>query len=496
MAKTGAEHLKSLQDGREVYLNGKKIDDVTTHPAFRNAVAAAASLYDFQSDPAHIDYMTFESPTSGERVNRCWQLTKSYDELVTRRRAIEGWSRLSAGWLGRSPDHIASSMVGQVMGLPVFEKHSPKRAKALREYFEWARDSDAYMTYVIINPQADRNKATADQQDEFLATGVVDEDSEGITVRGAKMLGTGSIMANEVLFANIQPLRPGEEKYAISFAIPMNTKGLKIMSRRSYEESASSSFDYPLSSRFDENDALVYCDDVKVPWERVFIYKDTEAARAQFQDTYAHYMQNYQAQIRLMVKMQFQVGVARRICETIGTVGMPPVAEKLGQMAAQAAMVEGLVYGMESGGGEFNGYYVPDRNLMYTAQVLTQQLYPEFITSMREIAGGGLIMLPSSAQDFADPELNRYINATQKSAIGSSEEKVKFMKLAWDAIGSEFASRHTQYEMFYAGAQFVTRGHAFRTYNWERSAELVDSILDKYSLADTIGGKAGKIAAE
>ena len=210
MAKTGAQHLESLRDGREVYLNGEKIDDVTTHPAYKNTVAAAAALYDFQADPEHIDYMTFESPTSGERVNRCWQLTKSYEELVTRRKAIAGWSQLSGGWLGRSPDHIASSMVGQVMGLPVFEKHSPDRAKALWEYFQWARDTDAYMTYVIINPQADRNKTTGDQQDEYLATGVVDEDSEGITVRGAKMLGTGSIMANEVLFANIQPLKPCE----------------------------------------------------------------------------------------------------------------------------------------------------------------------------------------------------------------------------------------------------------------------------------------------
>ena len=174
MAKTGAQHLKSLQDGREVYLNGKKVDDVTTHPAYKNAVAAAASLYDFQAHPDNIDWMTFESPTSGERVNRCWQLTTTYQELVDRRRAIEGWSRLSGGWLGRSPDHIASSMVGQVMGLPVFEKHSKERAGALMDYFRFARDSDAYMTYVIINPQADRNKSTGEQQDEFLATGVVD----------------------------------------------------------------------------------------------------------------------------------------------------------------------------------------------------------------------------------------------------------------------------------------------------------------------------------
>ena len=496
MPKTGAEHLKSLRDGREVWLDGEKVGDVTNHPAYRNAVKAACALYDFQSDPEHAGYMTFESPTSGERVNRCWQLTRSLDELVTRRKAITAWSRLSGGWLGRSPDHIASSMVGQVMGMPVFERHSPERARALREYFGWARDEDVYMTYVIINPQADRDKGAGAQQDEYLATGVVDEDSGGITVRGAKMLGTGSIMANEVLFANIQPLKPGEEKYALSFALPMNAKGLKILSRRSYEESASTSYDYPLSSRFDENDALVYCDDVKVPWERVFVYRDVDAARAQFQDTYAHYMQNYQAQIRLMVKMQFLVGVARRICETIGTVRMPAVAEKLGHMAAQAAMVEGLVYGMESGGGEYNGYFVPDRNLMYTAQVLTQQLYPEFITAMRELAGGGLIMLPSSARDFAVPELADLIGRTQKSAVGSSEERVKFLKLAWDAIGSEFAGRHAQYEMFYAGAQFVTRAHAYRTYDWDRATGLVDSVLDSYALEDVIGEKPDRIAAE
>ena len=105
---------------------------------------------------------------------------------------------------------------------------------------------------------------------------------------------------------------------------------------------------------------------------------------------------------------------------------------------------------------------------------------------MREIAGGGLIMLPSSAKDFENPEISKYITATQNSAIGTSQEKVKFMKLAWDAIGSEFASRHTQYEMFYAGAQFVTRGHAFRTYDWDRSKNLVDSMLDSYSLEDVI----------
>ena len=478
MSKTGADHLKSLRDGREVFLNGERIADVTVHPAFRNACRSAAKLYDFQA--ANLDLMTFTSPTSGKPVNRCWQLPRTYDDLVKRRNALVGWSRTNYGFLGRSPDHISSSLCGQVMGIDVFKKHSEARAKALLDYYTFARDNDLFLTYVIINPQADRGKDTSQQQDEYLTTAVVDEDSGGITVRGAKMLGTSSIMANEVLVANIQPLQPGEEKYAISFALPMGTKGIKIMSRKSYEQAAPSVFDNPLSSTYDENDALIYFDDVKVPWERVFIYKDVNMARAQFQDTWAHAYQNYQCQVRLMVKLQFLMGVARKICETSGTMGIPSVRENLGRLAAYASMVEGMVYGMESGGTRFNDYFVPSRHLMYAAQVITQEMYPNIITAIRELAGGGVIMLPSSVKDFGNPELSKLIHKTQKSPATDSMGRVKFLKLAWDAIGSEFASRHTQYEMFYAGAQFVTRAHMFRTFNWPNALGLVDDLMGRY----------------
>ena len=205
-------------------------------------------------------------------------------------------------------------------------------------------------------------------------------------------------------------------------------------------------------------------------------------------------MQNYQAQIRLMVKMRFLVGIAHKVAETNGTLGFPQVRERLGALAAEAAMVKGLVYGMEAGGGEYHGYFVPDRNLMYAAQVLTQDLYPRFVTAIRELAGGGLVMLPSSARDFANPEIAAYIGRTQKSPAVDSEGRVKFMKLAWDAVGSEFASRHTQYEMFYAGAQFVTRGHAYRTYDWSAATGLVDDILSRYDLAASMGTPAAAAA--
>ena len=126
---------------------------------------------------------------------------------------------------------------------------------------------------MIINPQAERGKDWGEQAEDLVAR-IVDEDASGITIRGAKMLGTSSIMANEVLVANLQPLKPGEEDLAFSCALPMNAKGLRVLSRKSYEQHAVSIFDNPLSSRFDENDALMYFDDVKVPWERLFVYRD------------------------------------------------------------------------------------------------------------------------------------------------------------------------------------------------------------------------------
>ena len=167
---------------------------------------------------------------------------------------------------------------------------------------------------------------------------IVDEDAEGVTVRGAKMLGTSSIMAIEVFVAHLQPLRLDEVDYAISFAIPMATKGLKVLSRKSYEVHAVSEFENPLVYRYDENDAVTYFDDVKVPWERIFVHRDPDMCRRKFHDTPGHIYQNYQAQIRLTVKLKFLVGLARAVCETIGTVSMPAVAVSLGKMAAQAAV--------------------------------------------------------------------------------------------------------------------------------------------------------------
>jgi 4-hydroxyphenylacetate 3-monooxygenase len=437
--KTGAEHIQSLRDGRTVYIDGQLVDDVTTHVAYRNAIASAAMLYDYQARPENIELMTFVPEGGIRRVNRCWQMPRSYDELVQRRKALQAWAQLSYGFMGRSPDHVASAVIGQYMGLDVFTKHGPARAKAFADYVDYATRNDLFLTYVIVNPQADRSKDWGDQAEELVAQ-IVDEDATGLTIRGAKMLGTSSIMANEVFVANLQPLKPGEEALAFSCALPMNITGLRVLSRKSYEAHAVSVYDNPLSARFDENDALLYFDNVKVPWERVFVHRDTDMCRAQFHDTPGHVFQNYQAQVRLSVKIKFLVGLAHKITEAIGTTNMPQVREQLGTLAANAGMVEAMLSGMEASGSKRGEYFLPNRHLLYAAHVVTQDLYPRLINLIRDLAGGSLIMLPSSFRDWANPELAPILHRTQRSPNFNPHDKVKLLKAAWDAIGSEFAA--------------------------------------------------------
>ncbi len=481
MVKDAAAHLASLRDGRAVFIEGRRVQDVTTDPAFAGAVASAASLYAHQA--ANPERMTFESPSApGRRVNLAWMMPRSQADLVARRRAMEEWAALTCGMMGRTPDHVASTFVGFMAGLDLWRDHDAKRAAALADYFRFIRDSDAWVGYVIINPQADKAKQAKDQPGADLVAQVVDEDAQGITIRGAKMLATAGVMANELMVSGIVALQPGDEPYAFTAVTPIGAKGLKMHSRRSYESAATSSFDYPLAARFDENDAVVFFDDVKIPWERVFVHRDLKMMQAQWHETRAHVMQNYQCIVRLAVKLRFLLGLAHKIAETNGILGFPQTRETLGLLAAKAANIEALVIAMEAAGEDFRGTFVPDRRLLVAAQTVAQTTYPEFVEAIRLLSGGGLIMVPSSVADFDGGEIESLIHAAQRSPATDSLGRVKLMKLAWDAIGSEFGSRHLQYEMFYSGPQFAIRGNAYRFQDWSGPRGMVEGFMAGYDL--------------
>lgn len=305
MTRTGEEYVKGLRDGRRVYVDGELVKDVTSHPAFRGAVQSVGRLYDVAADPAVEELMTFESPRTRGRVNRAFMIPRSEQDLVLRGRALRHWAECSYGLLGRGPDHLAGFMAGWAGRSDVFARGGDGFGENIVRFYEYLADNDLYLTAVIVPPQIDRSKPAHQHDDPFLYAGVSGERDGGVVIRGVQMLGTAAVLSDYVLLSCIVPLQPGDEAYAMSVAIPVGAPGVKVYSRRSYAAAANSVFDYPLSSRSDETDSLLVFDEVFVPWERVFVYRNLEVASAQWAQTPAHLLGNNQAQIRFSTKLDF-----------------------------------------------------------------------------------------------------------------------------------------------------------------------------------------------
>lgn len=482
--RTGADYVAGIRDdGRHVVHNGEVVNDVTTHPAFRGAVQSVANIYDMASDPENCELMTYDSPSGAGPVNRSWAMPRSQEELVLRRKALTKTAEMTLGLMGRSPDHVAGFFSGYAMAPEVLARGGQQFADNAIKFYEFCRDHDLYITYTIVPPQIDRSKPAHQQDPPDLYAGIVEERDDGVVIRGAQMLGTGTVIADYVQLSTIHPMRQGDENYAISVAVPVNAPGVKVFSRRSYAAAADSVFDYPLATRFDETDSLLVYDDVFVPWERVFVYKNVDVARAQWFEAPAHIMGNSQAQIRYMVKLRFLIGLAKKITDMNGIGKIPAVVGELGGLATYAAMYEGLVYAQEAEcWTNDNGYVLPSQSHLYANMNLQSEINPKMLNVVRELAGGGLIQLPSSVEDLKNPEIHEYVTKYVKSPGVEGEDRIKLMKLAWDLIGSEFAGRHEQYEKFYAGAPFIVKTHAHRTYDWDKATDLVDYAMSGYDI--------------
>ena len=326
--------------------------------------------------------MTYPSPRDGRPVNMAWLVPRTREDLAARRRAIKFWADASYGFLGRSPDHVSSFFAG-FAGSPEFYARGGQRfADNLLRFAAKAADEDLYLSYVIVHPTIDRAKPAHQQSEPYLYAGAAAESAGGIVIRGAQMLGTGAVMSDYIFVTVILPLKPGDEDYAISCVVPNGAPGLKLYPRRPYALGVSSVFDYPLSSRFDESDALVVFDDVFVPWDDVFIYKNIELTAGQFSATAAHVLGNTQSHIRSLAKLQFLVGLVKRCMDLSGRAAASEIAAQLGDLATRVSIVEGMILGAEAAAepDQF-GVMRPKDSLLYASQVYQQAMYPRVAQS-------------------------------------------------------------------------------------------------------------------
>jgi 4-hydroxyphenylacetate 3-monooxygenase len=479
--RTGAAYVEGLRDGRAVYLDGERVKDVTTHPAFAEPIRRIAETYD-RAKAAEADAaLTFADPATGRRHSNMWLVPRSAEDLGARRRAHRFWAEPSYGLMGRTPDHVACVLTAFASWRRLFDRGGARFGDNVVRFYERARDEDLYLAYAIVPPQVDRSQPAHRHPEPFLHPGVVRETDAGIVVRGAHAIATSATMADWLFVSYITPLVPGDEAYAISLVMPMSAEGLRLYPRRPYATTATSVFDYPLSSRFDELDVTVVFNDVFVPWEQVFIDRNVELVNAQFHDSPSHTLANFQSLVRFGVKLEFMAGLAKRLAEVQTADGDAGVQATLGgDIAALCAAFDALAKAAERFPLISGGVARPHPQYIYAGMGLQRKLIVDMMRTLRELAGGAFQAVPSSEAAFTSAETRADAERYYQSAAAGARDRIKLIKLIWDFVGTEFGGRQLQYEMFYSASQPVVNRRMFKSYDWQAAKALVARCLGEY----------------
>jgi 4-hydroxyphenylacetate 3-monooxygenase len=483
---TGDEYLESLRDAREIYVHGERVKDVTTHPAFRNTARMVARMYNALHDPATKDILTSPTDTgNGGFTHSFFRVARSAQDVAKDRDAIAHWARISYGWMGRSPDYKAA-FSGTLGANNEFYK--PYQANALA-WYKKAQERVLFLNHAIVNPPIDRSAPPESVRD--VAVRAIKETDKGVIVSGAKVVETNSALtnANFIGFYGTTPLNSPD--MAIFAMIPMDSPGVKMICRPSYELAGAvvgSPFDYPLSSRMDENDAILVLDDVLIPWEDLFIYRDIEAANAFYALSGFTHRFAQQACTRFAVKLDFLAGLLLKAVEMTGTKDFRGVQAHVGEVLAWRNLFWSITDSQVSNVSPWlNGAVLPNLDAAGAYRVLAPTCYPRIKEIFQQAIGSGLIYLPSHVKDLGNPDLRPVIDRFIRGSGGASaEDRIKLLKLTWDAIGSEFGGRHELYERNYAGNHENIRLEnvlmANATGVTDRAKAFVDQCLAEYDV--------------
>jgi 4-hydroxyphenylacetate 3-monooxygenase len=483
MLRAGNDYLAAIRDGRRIYVGSELVRDVTTHEAFRNSARSFADLYDRKRSPEHCDATSFEE--GGERFSGWYLKPTDRDGLRKRaetHRRVAAWS---CGLLGRSPDHVASFVTGLAMSPELFEGNRKGFGENLGRYYDKMRREDLFACYVVIAPQGARNPEMYGRKS-TIAHGlqVTGETDDGIVLNGMKLLGTGAAFSDEIWIGNMLPLPPDQKGQAVTCAVPTGTEGVKLWVRKPFEKYAVTDFDNPFSTRFDESDAVAIFDNVKVPWERVFLLNDVQQSREMYFRTPSHVMGNHQAIIRYHEKLKLIVGFAYKAAEMNNVLQIPAVRETLSKLAIAEAGLKGWIAGQIEDAESFGPYLHVNKRELYSALNWCTNNYYQITETVREMLGAGPFQMPADVSALTDPALRETFELYWASGDASAIDRLKLMKLAWDYLGSDFAGRHTQYERFYAGPQFVHALYNYANTPWNERKEQVEALMSAMKVPD------------
>ncbi len=478
-ARTGAEYIQGLQDQeREIWLRGERIKDVTTHPGLANGVRAIASLYDLQHDPALRDEMTYVSPTSRARVGLSFVIPRTKQELERRGAMMLRWARTTCGMMGRSPDFMNVTFAAWAAAGDYFARGRPQFGQNMRRYYEYISEHDLTLTHSLINLQRSRTVSGVFNLEAGTALQVVRETDAGIVVHGARILATLGPLADEIAVYSPRVARHTEthSPFALNFAIPCGTPGLKFLCRESFDLGRSH-FEHPLGSRFEEMDCVVFFDDVLVPWERVFLLGDVDLLNGTATATHSMTHTAHQGAAKNIAKCEFVLGLALLMTKTLGNAHLPHSEERLGELMLYTELMKACMRAAEADAQlDEWGVMCPAALPAESTRNLFMTAYPRMVEILQLLGSSSFMITPSEA-DFSGP-LAPQIEQYLATDTATARERVKLFRLAWDVAGSAFGSRQVLYERFFASDP-LTRARALGAlYPKDETMARVQEFLD------------------
>ena len=479
-ARTGAEYIAGIRErSAEVYISGERVQDVTAHPAFAGGLRTVASLLDMQHDPALRDDMTYTSPTTGDPVGLSFIMPRNADDLKRRRKMITNWAKGSCGMMGRTPDFLNVAVMSMAAGADFCARNRPEFGQNILNYYEFIRENDIVMTHTLVNLQRSRSVGNTPFDDRTdVALSVVDENQDGIVVRGARVLATLGPLSDEIAVypARTRRVPVGEEgKYAFGFAIPCNMDGLKFQCRDTFD-AGRSHFDHPASSRFEEMDAIVFFDDVLVPWERVFLYNDVALCNQWGERTNRNAHTGHQVVTKNVVKCEFVLGLASLMADILGSGELPQTQHLIAEVIDNLEITRALLAASEAQASiDEWGIFCPDYRPLLVARKQMITMYPRMAEILHLLGSSSLMALPAEA-DLSGPladEIERYMDTDTATA----EERIRLFRLAWDVSCSAFGGRQILYERYFGGDSARNAALLYQIYDRDPARKLVQEFL-------------------
>ncbi|MER1957841.1 MAG: 4-hydroxyphenylacetate 3-monooxygenase, oxygenase component [Solibacillus sp.] len=448
-AITGEQYITRInQLGTEVWIDGHRIHgELSEHRALKGIMHSQAALYTMQKDEKLKDVMTFQSPTTNDLVGTSFLQPKTKEDLIKRRQMVQHFAEYHHGLMGRSPDYMNTVITAFACSTDYFQGKENCFPQHLQAYYEYARENDLSITHTFIDPQVNRSKLYIEFDEKAVAATITKQNDEGIIVDGAKLLATQGGITDEIFVMSSSG--DGDRNRAFAFAIPSNTRGLKFVCRESFVL-GDDAYNYPLSSKFDEIDALVIFDQVFIPWERVFYVNNVQVANLFAQNSLFRPLSLHQVVARQVKKTEFLLDIARKIVDSIQIGEYTHVQQKITEIIVLRETMEALLLKSEHNAKlHAYGYMCPEQAPLEAAILIYPKMYPRMIEIIQLLGASGLVNIPTknSFQSVLQEELNHFLQS--KSHLG--EERVRLFRLAWDVTMSPFGTRQTLYERFFFG---------------------------------------------